>query len=348
MSKFLYRNVRAHDLFDAFLVSSITSLLLVRFYLYLTGYPQIGTGSLHIAHMLYGGLLMMVAIVISLGFLGIRARHISAIVGGIGFGVFIDELGKFITEDNNYFFRPTVGIIYAFFVILYLSFNFLSRTQRLTSREYQLNALVELEEAIAHDFDRSERAHIYTLLNASDKNSAITRHLRELVDQLKITAQIKPSRVRVFIRKVDDAYLHFWRLRPSHGLVRLLFILEIVALVSGITYTLYNNIGDIDAFLNGSLSYGRELIVGQVIASVFAAGFTLYGLSLLKSSRAEAFEQLRRATLINIYLTQVFIFIRIQFDALPGLVLNLLLLLLITFVLRQERRLKGSDAVSNR
>lgn len=343
MATFFYRNIRARDLLDAFLVSSITSLLLVRFYLYLTDYPQIGSGPLHIAHMLYGGILMMIALAISLSFLGVRARQVTAIVGGVGFGMFIDELGKFITEDNNYFFRPAVGIIYAFFVVLYLIFNFLTRSQRLTSREYQLNALAELEEAIAQDLDHSERKHIYTLLDASDKKSAVTRHLRELVDNLKVTAQPKPSRLRILLRKVDDAYRKFWLQRSSGGLVRLLFIAEIIVLVVGTVYTLYNNIGDIEAFLNGSLTYGRELIIGQVIASLVAAGFAIYGFSLLRSSRAHAFEQLRRATLINIYLTQVFIFIRIQFDALPGLIINLLLLLLITFVLRQERRLKDAD-----
>lgn len=77
----LYRNVRARDLLDAFLVSSITSLLLVRFYLYVTGYPQIGGGALHIAHMLYGGILMMAALVITLTFLGTRARQVAAIMG---------------------------------------------------------------------------------------------------------------------------------------------------------------------------------------------------------------------------------------------------------------------------
>ncbi len=346
MSKFYYRNVRARDLLDAFLISAICSLLLVRFYLYLTGYPQLGGGSLHIAHMLYGGIFMMVAIVISLTFLGVRARHASAIVGGIGFGIFIDELGKFITEDNNYFFRPAVGLIYAVFVLLYLYFNFLTRTQRLSSREYQLNALAELEEAIAHDLDKSERAHIYTLLDASDKNSAMTRHLQDFVDNIKISAREKPGRIRLLLRAVDNAYKHFWEKRASNVLVRIIFTVQVIVLAAAVIYTIYHNIDDVEAVLNGSLTYDRELIIAQVIASVVAGGFVLYGLSKLATSRYQAFEQFRRATLINIYLIQFFIFIRIQFEALPGLFINLILLLLILFVLRQERRLGDTNAIS--
>lgn len=345
MSKAFYRNVRARDLLDAFLVSAISSLLLLRFYLYLAGYPQVGSGPLHIAHVLYGGIFMMIALVISLTFLGVRSRQVSAVIGGIGFGVFIDELGKFITKDNNYFFSPTIGLIYAIFVFMYLSFNFLTRAQRLTSREYQINALVELEEAIAQDLDASERAHIYRLLDASKKDSAMTRHLREFVDNIKITANVQPSRFRIMLRRIDEEYKRLWERRGTALGVRLIFTAEIAILASAVIYTLYNNIDDITAVLSGSLSYGRELIIGQVVASVVAMGFVLYGLARLQSSRYEAFEQFRRATLINIYLTQFFIFVRIQFDALPGLGINIFLLLVITFVLRQERRLGVDNAI---
>lgn len=345
MAKSFYRNVRGRDLLDAFLISAISSLLLVRFYLYMTGYPQIGGGPLHIAHMLYGGILMMVALVISMVFLGMRARQVSAVVGGVGFGVFIDELGKFITEDNNYFFRPTIGIIYAVFVILYLLFNFLTRTQRLSSREYQLNALVEIEEAIAQDLDTSERAHIYRLLDASNKDSAMTKHMRNFVDTLRITAGVRPSRGQILLRKIDDIYKRFWEKRASNFVVRLIFLAELVILVAAVIYTVYNNIDDIQAVFSGAATYGRELIIAQVLASIVAAGFVLYGLSKLGSSRYAAFEQFRRATLINIYMIQFFIFVRLQFEALPGFIASVILLLLITFVLRQERRLGGSNAI---
>ncbi|MDB5170821.1 MAG: putative rane protein, partial [Candidatus Saccharibacteria bacterium] len=218
MRQLFYRNAQARDHLELFLVSAISSLLLLRFYLYLTGYPQVGGDSLHIAHMLYGGLLMMAAIVINLSFLGIRSERVAALVGGVGFGVFIDELGKFITKDNNYFYQPTVGLIYAIFCVLYLTFNFLSRRQRLTSEEYQLNALRQFEEAVLKNMDPNEKAAMQDLLARADQGNFITKELTQLLKHVQ-TVPVDDSRLLKIHRKVTDGYRYFWHHRGSNRLV---------------------------------------------------------------------------------------------------------------------------------
>ena len=50
----------------ATLVSFAGAVILIRIFLELTGYPQVGNSQLHIAHVLWGGLLLFVAFPLSL------------------------------------------------------------------------------------------------------------------------------------------------------------------------------------------------------------------------------------------------------------------------------------------
>lgn len=340
-SGIFYRNVRARDNLDLFVLSAASSLLLVRFYLYLAGYPQIGSGGLHIAHMLWGGVLMLTALAINATFLGARALRVAAIVGGAGFGIFIDELGKFITRDNNYFYQPTVGIIYAIFVILYLTFNFLSRKQVLTSREYQLNALAQLEEAVVHDMDPTEKARVTELLARADQQDPLTIQLQTVLAQVRPTRRTKTNRLTRGVRWLDRQYERFWHQRNSHTWVRAIFLAEVLVLVSSVVFITYNNIDTLLDFFGDHISWSSKMAVGQLCSSIVAAALIAWGTIILPKSRMRAYEQFRRATLVNIYLTQFFIFGRQQFAALPGFFLNLLLLGAISYAIRQEVRLKS-------
>ena len=97
----IVRNINMTRYLESLLWSAVATVLVIRAFLASTGYPQLGGGGLHIAHMLWGGLLMLVALVLTLALLGHDSKRVAAIIGGIGFGTFIDELGKFITSDNG-------------------------------------------------------------------------------------------------------------------------------------------------------------------------------------------------------------------------------------------------------
>src|SRR5258708_29346858 len=99
---------------------------------------------------------MLIALVWLLAFIGRPIQSMAALLGGIGFGAFIDELGKFITSDNNYFFQPTIALIYIIFVLLYLISRFIPRYQPFTQREYLVNAIEMIKESAVNDFDEEE------------------------------------------------------------------------------------------------------------------------------------------------------------------------------------------------
>jgi hypothetical protein len=338
-----YRNLRARDQLEVFLLSAVSSLLLVRFYLHITGYPQIGGGGLHIAHMLWGGALMLLALTVALSFLGARVHRIIAVVGGAGFGVFIDELGKFITHDNDYFYQPAIGLIYAIFIILYLTFNFLSRSLPHTSRTYQLNALAQLEEAIVHDMDPTEKARVAELLAKADPQDPLTRQLQKLLASIRTTQPARPIKVRRAIQWFDAKYEAFWKNRNSQLLVRSFFLLQIFLFVSGVAGTVYANLDGLLTLFDGDTSFSLWLAVGQLISVIVAAGYVVWGTVLLPRSHMRAYEQFRRATLVNLFLTQFFMFSRIEFGAMPGFLFNMALLGLIAYAIRQEQRLTATN-----
>lgn len=332
------RNNASRNLFDIFLVAAVSSILLLRFYLHITGYPSIGGTKYHIAHVVWGGVLMLIAFLLNFAFLGRAMQRVVALVSGAGFGIFIDEIGKLITRDNDYFFRPAVGIIYAVFVCIYLTISYLTREQKMTNEEYQLNALRQLEEAVHQDMDVHERASTRRLLRRANQQAILTRQLLELVDTIPVAAPKKTTYYHRQKKRWSQFYGRLAARRTTSLWVRLFFVVETLGFIMAICAAMYTNIADVQDFFSGKADYGHSLIMGQLFTTLFSIACIVAGLAQLSVSRLRAFEWFRRATLINLLLTQFFEFSRVEFAALPGFLFSLALLGVINAVLAEEIR----------
>src|SRR5437899_6550457 len=166
---FFIRNLGAGQLLETFLVSAVAAFLGVRFFLGVTGYPRLGGGGLHIAHMLWGGTLMVAGVLLLLSYLGQRIRRAAAVVAGLGFGLFIDELGKFITSDNDYFYRPAIALIYVIFVLLFLWWRSLERHRTWSEETYLANPLMLLQDTAPHGLDPTEKYQLQQWLRHSGR-----------------------------------------------------------------------------------------------------------------------------------------------------------------------------------
>jgi len=121
------KRVGAEDYLLVTVVAFVLTVVVTRWYLELSGYPKVGGGGLHVAHVLWGGLLLVVGALLPMLFVGRRVAQLSAIVTGVGVGLFIDEVGKFITESNDYFFAPAAPLIYGGALLLMLLWVVLRR-----------------------------------------------------------------------------------------------------------------------------------------------------------------------------------------------------------------------------
>jgi hypothetical protein len=142
---------------EAFVLIAIATILITRLYLELTGYPQIGGGDLHIAHALYGGALMMLALILGWMTLGFGTRVTAIVMGGIGFGLFLDEVGKFVTKDNDYFYGPAAEIMYILVVIILVGARVVRDFRPLTTRECLASASAIAADGVARGLAEHRR-----------------------------------------------------------------------------------------------------------------------------------------------------------------------------------------------
>ncbi|MGD2252668.1 MAG: hypothetical protein PVF70_07115 [Anaerolineales bacterium] len=142
------------------LLSFAFSVAATRLFLEITGFPQLGGGELHIAHVLWGGLFLFLASLMPLILANRWVYPVSALVAGLGVGLFIDEVGKFITQTNDYFYPAAAPIVYAFFLLTVLLYLQVRKPFATDPRAELYRAFEALQEVLDRDLEPTEHAEL--------------------------------------------------------------------------------------------------------------------------------------------------------------------------------------------
>jgi uncharacterized membrane protein len=248
---------------DTYLLTLIAiygiTVILVRSYLEMTGYPQVGDSTYHIAHLLWGGLFMFVAMVLLLIWANPWLLSLTAVMGGIGAGLFIDEVGKFITQKNDYFFPLALPIIYALTLVgVWLYFR-MRRSLPRDSRTLLYHALQDLKQVLDRDVDSVEYAELVQTLNQA-KTVATDQGQADLAQALLAFVQSRPFEIEGELDWSDRIALDVrrWFLRyPPRRVLKSLLIgsLLLVSFLAGIKLAgLFTIAGDTGVALSAALS----------------------------------------------------------------------------------------------
>jgi len=309
---------------DIFLACAVAGVLGNRFFLVATGYPQVGNGTLHISHAIWGGLMLAVAVIAAVAFIAPGIRPFVAFLGGAGFGWFVDELGKFITRDVNYFFRPTLALIYSVFVVMYLVFRAIEH-RRYRPEEALLNALEAVKAAAVGRLDEPSRLHALALLDQLCTDDGLVPHVRSLLQTVPTVATPPPGRLNRFWLRVLGAYER-WTVHRGFGFTITCFFLALAVF----------DVGQVVLILT---SGGRIHTVAQwatLVSSIVSLVFVVIGALILPRARLVAFKWFEAAVLVSIFITQVFLFAERQLAA----VIDLAVAIVVWIALRSAIRLE--------
>jgi hypothetical protein len=313
------RDSQALARFELFLGTAVATVLVVRSALAATGYPQVGGNGLHVAHVLYGGLLMGAAIATVEILPGTRVRLHAAFIGGVGFGLFIDEVGKFLTKDVNYFFRPAVAIIYAVFVIFYVVVREIVLRRPMTEQRRIAIAAIAVGDLALGQLDSAGQEHALLLLDGVS-DGPLAEGIRGCLtgaDSDQVRPQTRATQVRERLLKLARVAVDHPAFLPG---LRVLFVLQALGMAGQLLLVI----------LRPDIGLGRGSHVtdlGTEISTAISGLYALAGVWLMHRGDIQgAMRVLYRSALVTLLFTQVFVFVRYEWSGLIGFVAQAIVL----------------------
>lgn len=341
LSKRFTRNIEYRGHIEAFLISAVAAILGIRLFLSLTHYPTIGGEFLHISHMLWGGLLMALGVSMLLIFLDNEIKRAAAIITGLGFGTFIDEIGKFITRDNNYFYQPSFALMYMTFVGIYLGLHLMTRKKEFSEKEYLVNSIEMMKDAVINDLDTAEKQRALLYLSRSNPENPISHTLKQLYIQLDTIHPPQPSFFRTIQIQAKTFYQEIINKRWfRRGLIIFFLFQATISLLIALLLLVERNTFELQVLLLSHTFTSKSFNGLHFITTFIASCFILLGISNIYRSQIDAFRWFKRAILVSILLSQVFAFYFHPARAFATFIFYILILTALNYMIDNEKEMK--------
>src|SRR5262245_49793283 len=318
----LPRDVRAMTYLVSFLVMTVATVLSIRAILAATGYPQLSGNGLHIAHAVWGGLVLAVGVVVLLSFVGPVVRPVAVVVSGIGFGLFLDEVGKFVTSTNNYFFRPAVAIMYVVTVLFVLGAQWVHGRKRPGPSELLAGAVNEAVAGTSGGISESRRSRALALVDAAGDQPGAPEAAALL--RALPTSTREPGDPLVWIadriRRVGEPFARKRWLRAT--VVTVLCVNAAGSLVTVLSTLVIQFFLPERVRTEASIGFS----VWATIPASVSIACVVIGIRNLRRDPARGYAWLERALLVDLLLTQPIVVASDQFSALPSIAVDLVML----------------------
>ncbi len=340
------------------LVSFGLSVLVTRVFLELTGYPKIGGGgAVHVAHVLWGGLLLFAGALVVLLLSNQWTLTVSSLLWGIGVGLFIDEVGKFITANNDYFVPIAAPIIYAVFLIVAWIYMATQKPPPLTPRAELYRVLDLMKEVLDHDLDADEKKALEMSLERVRQETAdrnVYRLATELLDfvraeELHLVDPNPSSLEQALVSARDHAQRRIGR-RSLRGLLVAAFLA--LALLHTITVLTLSALvaGDPGGFSLPFQSGPQQYVLTEplvlVLFAVLATGvgllYVLAGYDLVRHNERRGTRAAMLALLLSLTVVNLMVY---YFNLFQAMGLTLVEIVILTLVLEYRRRYVSGAAL---
>lgn len=309
-----------------FLVAAVATVLVTRFLLAVTGYPQLGGDGLHIAHVLWGGLLLALGVMMLLSFVGPVVRLVGSFVAGVGFGLFIDEVGKFLTSDNDYFYKPAAAVMYVTIVFLVLVVHWVHGRRPLSPPELFIAALSTAAVGVTRGLTPGERDEALRRLDRAGSlpGAAATADAVRALPDASVDRFNPANAVAWVTTRLRRVLRNRWAERATIVILAVQAAVTVFAMLVLVTGLVLEAAG-VQGIVLDTGDTLPALISGA--SAVASAACVVTGLvQRRRKRRNSAYRWLQRAVLIDLLLTRVFEFAVSQFGAIPSVILDLVLL----------------------